>query len=240
MSQPLSRSMISRFSRLLWFTLCSLPSLVAATDQPGVPTLEAITSPAQARDALAASNLARQRIDANWRRENYNCYQRFAVNPCVARINGERRKEESQLKVVEIHARKVIRETQITERNRAEAQASNATVARPPSPAAGLPQQSQREAENQARMDERARSEKTRQAQAKLDQERQQERTQQMAQRQAERSAKLAQVPQQAAKYQQRLREHKLRLEQHKADRARKSDSQREAENKRASDLSKK
>jgi colicin import membrane protein len=185
-----------------------------------VPALDAVSTPDQARAALDETAAARRRLDDRWKRANYDCYQRFAVSRCIASNNAERRKQASQLKVLEIHSRKVIREAQITERNSAEAQQQPADRSSVQTAAEqAVQQRSAREAENRARREESERAQESRQAQAKEVQAQQAERAKQLAQRRAEHEAKLREGKESAKKYRERVQENRLRADQKKVQR---------------------
>ena len=191
----------------------------AGNDSPAasVPAVDAVQTPEQASEALDAAAAARRRLDDRWKRANYDCYQRFAVSRCISSNNAERRQETSVLKALEIHSRKVIREAQITERNRAEAQQQRADRADLPTASEqAVQQRNAREAENRARLEENERAQQSRQAQAKQAQAQQAERARQLAQRRAEHEAKIREGKESAKKYRERVRDNQLRSEQKK------------------------
>jgi hypothetical protein len=191
----------------------------AVNDSAGVslPAIDAVGTPEQARAALDEAAAARRRLDDRWKRANYDCYQRFAVSRCIGSNNAERRKEASQLKALEIHSRKVIREAQITERNSAEAQQQpgDRSAVRTAAEQA-VQQRSAREAEHRVRLEESERAQQSRQAQAKVVQAQQAERARQLAQRRAEHEAKLREGKESAKKQRERVRENQLRRDQKK------------------------
>lgn len=188
-----------------------------------LPEPEQIRSPAQARDALQATAQARRSLQANWKTQNYNCYQRFAVNPCVSRNDSDRRVQESRLKAVEIQANKVLREERIIERNSNEAQQRGDRPAAAGSSAAqaaqAVQQREQRAADQRANAAERERAQRRQREQLAQQRAQRLQRERELTQRRAEHAKKLREAPAQAAKYRERLRENQEKVEQKSAER---------------------
>lgn len=81
-----------------------------------------ITSPPRANAALRASESARAHLEHDWRRREYECYQRWLVNRCRTLLGAERRFDEARLTEIEVHARQVLREEEALAQNRAQAE----------------------------------------------------------------------------------------------------------------------
>ncbi len=83
----------------------------------------------RARAALAAIADARRSYDGRWQIRSKECRQRITVNRCQSELKAERQGFESKSTEIEIHARQVIRNTTITERNSAEAKSGDRATA---------------------------------------------------------------------------------------------------------------
>lgn len=83
--------------------------------------IETIRDADRARRALDATAAARIEHDRDFQAKRYECHQRIAINRCLDTINADRRLFEGKLRAIDIHARQVIREANLTERNQAEA-----------------------------------------------------------------------------------------------------------------------
>ena len=81
-----------------------------------------ITAPPRANAALRASESARAHLEHDWRRREYDCYQRWLVNRCRTQLAAERRFDEARLTEIEVHARQVLREDEALAQNRAQAE----------------------------------------------------------------------------------------------------------------------
>lgn len=70
----------------------------------------AVRDASQAGRALEAVSRERARLLAQWRYDEWACYQRFLVNRCLDRLGARRRAAELRLRTIEIRARQVQRE----------------------------------------------------------------------------------------------------------------------------------
>jgi hypothetical protein len=75
-----------------------------------------------ARQALAAVRDERQRQQARWAREGFDCYQKFLLNRCLANLKEERIAIERRLNAIQVGAQQSLREDAALRRNEREAQ----------------------------------------------------------------------------------------------------------------------
>ncbi|MFT3804136.1 MAG: hypothetical protein QM766_23345 [Burkholderiaceae bacterium] len=68
-----------------------------------------IVEPAQADAALSAVDRDRAQRTPVWQRREYDCYDRFLTNRCLAAVKDERRAIELRYKHIEVRARQVLR-----------------------------------------------------------------------------------------------------------------------------------
>jgi len=85
--------------------------------------------PDTARQALAAVRDERQRQQARWALEGFDCYQQFLLNRCLANLKAQRIAIERRLNAIQVGAQQSLREDAALRRNEREAQRLAAELA---------------------------------------------------------------------------------------------------------------
>jgi hypothetical protein len=192
------------------------PSAWSTANEPILSnySIASITDADRARAALSATAEARGSYLEQWQAQHNECRQRIAVTRCQSQLKAERQAYESKIGAIDVHARQVIRNAALTERNAAEArnsvqpagQGAAQGAAQGPSDKAGSPAtlnadpQSQRVAQQQARISQHEAA-LDRQKQAGIaESKRRQERVSDLERRRTEQIRKIAEGRKKAAR----------------------------------------
>ena len=213
---------------LLLFVLAPLRA-PAATDDPKTllpehdPAL--IDSTDKARAALAEVDKQRQRMQASWRRREYDCYQKILVNGCLADLGSDRRGIERRFKSIEVKARQVIREESAHTKSQTDAQVQADRAAGQPDRDRArtdqLEQDQRRRADHEDKRRQREADDARRASEAPATASKLHEREQALKEKNAKVEERRAAAAANVAEYERRIKEHEDRVrEREQRDRA--------------------
>jgi hypothetical protein len=159
-------------------------------------SIDSIQNAERARTALSATADARRGYLEQWQIQTNDCRNRLAVTRCQGQLKSDRQAFESRLGAIDIHARQILRNASLTERNSAEARSS----AEPPAqaaiatPASSAEQRAQRVSQHEARLSQHEASLARQKAAGMIEAKRRQEKLAELNRRRLEHARKLAEA----------------------------------------------
>ncbi len=158
--------------------------------------IDSIQNAERARAALSATADARRGYLEQWQIQTNDCRNRLAVTRCKDQLKSDRQAFESRLGAIDIHARQILRNASLTERNSAEARSSAEPPAQGanPTPTSSAEQRAQRVSQHQARLSEHDASLARQKAAGMIEAKRRQEKLAELNRRRLEHARKLAEA----------------------------------------------